>query len=49
MPGFPVKMSGSHVPVTCAPMLGADTEAVYKELLGLSASDIAALRAEKAI
>ena len=29
MPGWPVKMSGSKVPITAAPLLGADTDAVY--------------------
>ena len=49
MPGWPVKMSGSKVPITAAPLLGADTEAVYSSLLGLSVEEIAALREEKAI
>jgi formyl-CoA transferase len=49
IPGWPVKMSASRVPVMAPPVLGADTEAVYGELLGLSADEIAALRAEKAI
>ena len=48
MPGWPVKMSASKVPITAAPLLGADTEAVYS-LLGLSKDEIAALREEKAI
>src|SRR3984893_5117094 len=49
MPGWPVKMSGSKVPITAAPLLGADTEAVYGDLLGLSKEEIAALRKEQAI
>jgi formyl-CoA transferase len=49
MPGWPVKMSASKVPITAAPLLGADTEAVYGSLLGLSKDEIAALRDEKAI
>jgi crotonobetainyl-CoA:carnitine CoA-transferase CaiB-like acyl-CoA transferase len=49
MPGWPVKMSASKVPITAAPLLGADTEAVYGSLLGLSKDEIAALREEKAI
>lgn len=49
IPGWPVKMSASHIPVAPPPVLGADTEAVYGELLGLSKDEIAALRAEKAI
>ena len=49
MPGWPVKMSGSKVPITAAPLLGADSDAVYGELLGLSAQELAALREEKII
>ena len=49
MPAFPVKMSDSHVPVSCSPLLGEHTEAVYGELLGLSRDQIAALRADKVI
>src|SRR6201984_567383 len=49
MPGWPVKMSGSEGPVTASALLGADTEAVYSSLLGLSKDEIAALREEKAI
>lgn len=49
MPGFPVKMSASHVPVTCAPLLGAQNDEVYAEILGMSCDQIAALRSEKVI
>jgi formyl-CoA transferase len=49
MPGWPVKMSGSKVPITASPLLGADTEAVYGSLLGLSKDEVAALRKEQAI
>ncbi len=49
MPGWPVKMSGSKVPITAAPLLGADSDAVYGELLGLSEKELAALREEKII
>ncbi len=49
MPGWPVKMSASNVPIIAAPLLGADTEEVYSRVLGLSKEEIAALRAEKAI
>ncbi len=33
IPGWPVRMSDSHVPVAAAPLLGADTEAVLEEWL----------------
>ena len=49
LPAFPVKMSGSHVAVECSPLLGAHTQAVYGELLGLSKEEVEALRAEKAL
>jgi formyl-CoA transferase len=49
MPGWPVKMSGSAVPITASPLLGADSAAVYGELLGLSADELQALREEKAM
>lgn len=44
MPGCPVKMSASHVPVRCAPLLGAHTEEVLSEWLGLSRNEIQELR-----
>ena len=49
MPGFPVKMSDSFVPVTCAPLLGAHNDEVYGEVLGMSNDQIAALRTDKVI
>ena len=49
MPGFPVRMSDSHVPVEVSPLLGADNERVYGKLLGLDEATIAALREEKAL
>jgi hypothetical protein len=41
-------MSGSKVPITAAPLLGADTDAVYGSLLGLTKAEIAALPVEEA-
>lgn len=49
MPGWPVKMAETYVKSTPAPLLGADNEAVYGEVLGLSPEQIKALRAEKAL
>jgi len=40
IPGWPVKMSDSRVPVTTAPLLGQHTEEVLSEWLGLSAAEI---------
>jgi formyl-CoA transferase len=49
MPGWPVKMSASNVPITAAPLLGADTDEVYSRLLGFSKDELAALHEEKII
>lgn len=49
MPGWPVRMSGSHVPVTPSPLLGADTDAVYSRLLGLDAAKLAELKSAGSI
>jgi crotonobetainyl-CoA:carnitine CoA-transferase CaiB-like acyl-CoA transferase len=42
-------MSGSKVPITASPLLGADSDEVYGGLLGLSKDELAALREEKII
>ena len=49
MPGWPVKMSESQVPVKCAPLLGQHTEEVLSEWLGLSAEEIQDYRKETPI
>jgi formyl-CoA transferase len=49
MPGFVVKMSRSHVPVTASPLLAADNEAVYGGILGLTSEKLAELRADGVI
>lgn len=36
IPGFPVKMTDSYVPVTTSPLLGENNDEIYKELLGIS-------------
>ena len=46
IPGWPVKMTDSYVPVTASPVLGADTSEIYAEWLGLSDSDVADLKSE---
>ncbi|MCW3019491.1 MAG: formyl-CoA transferase [Solirubrobacterales bacterium] len=49
MPGWPVKMSGSHVPVLAAPLLGADNASVYGELCKLADEQLDQLRGEGVI
>jgi formyl-CoA transferase len=49
MPGWPVRLSRSHVPVTSAPLLGADNEAVYGSWLGYTREQLADLKEEGAI
>lgn len=46
MPGWPVKMSASHVPVRASPLLGADNAEVYGEWLGYAAADLETLKAQ---
>ncbi len=49
MPGWPVKMTDSHIEAKCAPPLGRDTDDVLKRILGRSVEQISELRREKAI
>ncbi len=49
MPGWPVRMSDSNVPVTAAPLLGQHNQEVYGELLGYDAEKLAALREARVI
>jgi formyl-CoA transferase len=49
MPGWPVKMSDSNVPVVAAPLLGQHTKEVFSEMLGYTAEQVAGLKAEKVI
>lgn len=49
MPGWPVRMSDSKVPITAAPLLGADNSRVFQELLGMSADAMDALHDKKVI
>jgi formyl-CoA transferase len=44
IPGWPVKMSQSRVPVTASPLLGAHNAEVYAQWLGLSADDLDRLK-----
>jgi formyl-CoA transferase len=49
MPGNPIKMSGSRVPVRAAPLLGSDTERVLDGLLGIDEDERARLAGEGVI
>jgi formyl-CoA transferase len=49
MPGWPVKMSESQVPVVTSPLLGEHNEEIYGELLGYTPDQVAELREEKVI
>jgi formyl-CoA transferase len=49
MPGWPVRMSDSHVAVTAAPLLGQDNAQIYGELLGIPSAELEALQAEEVI
>ncbi len=49
LPGWPVKMSDSHVAVDRSPMLGEHNGAIYAEWLGMSAGELEDLKAKEVI
>jgi formyl-CoA transferase len=49
MPGWPVKMSDSQVPVVTSPLLGEHNEDIYGEMLGYTPQQVAELREAKVI
>jgi formyl-CoA transferase len=49
MPGWPVRMERSHVPVSAAPLLGQHNREVYGELLGMGPDELERLAAEGVI
>jgi len=49
VPGWPLRMSDSKVPLKCAPILGADSEAIYGEWLGCSPDEVRDMRQAKVI
>jgi formyl-CoA transferase len=49
IPGWPVKMSQSYVPVKASPLLGAHNTEVYSEWLGLSTRDLDTLKKDGVI
>ena len=46
LPGWPVKMSDSHVAVDRSPLLGEHNAAIYAEWLGLGARDLEELKSQ---
>jgi formyl-CoA transferase len=49
LPGWPVKMSESHVAVDRSPLLGEHNAAIYSEWLGLTARDLEELKTQQII
>lgn len=49
MPGWPVKMSDSNVPVVASPLLGQHNEEIFSAMLGYTPEQVAGLKAEKII
>jgi len=49
VPGWPLRLSDSQVPITCAPIHGADSEEIYASWLGCSADDVKDMRERKVI
>ena len=49
LPGCPVRLSASEAPTTPPPLAGEHTAEVLAEVLGLSDSDVDALRAQRAL
>ena len=49
IPGWPVKMSDSCVPVQAAPLLGADNAHIYSQLLGFTPEELTALKTQEVI
>ncbi len=49
MPGFPIKLSSSFVPVEPAPLLGQHNEEIFKRKLGLAEEELERLRQARVI
>jgi formyl-CoA transferase len=49
VPGWPLRMSDTKVPIKMAPILGGDSEAIYAEWLGCTAADVKDMRQRKVI
>jgi formyl-CoA transferase len=49
IPGWPVKMSESKVPVTTSPLLGQHTQAVLCEMLGYTPEQVSRLKSDRIV
>jgi formyl-CoA transferase len=49
VPAWPLRMSDTKVALKCAPVHGADSEAIYGEWLGCSAAEVKDMRQRKVI
>ena len=49
VPGWPLRMSDTKVALKCAPIHGADIEAIYGEWLGCSADEVKDMRQRQVI
>jgi formyl-CoA transferase len=49
VPGWPLRMSDTKVPLKSAPVLGGDCEAIYGEWLGCSPKEVKDMRQAKVI
>ena len=49
VPGWPLRMSDTKVALKCAPILGADCEAIYGEWLGCTVDEVKDMRQSKII
>ena len=49
MPGFPIRLSDSHAPMTHAPLLGANTDEICESILELPKKRVKELHEQKII
>ena len=49
VPGWPLRMSDTKVPLKTAPVLGGDCEAIYGEWLGRTPDEVKEMRKAKVI
>ena len=49
VPGSPISMSETKVPVTSAPIHGSSNEEIYGDWLGLSPEEVKKMRADNVI